>query len=129
MNHIKTGEIGEDLAVKYIKKHGYKVLGRNFRKIWGEIDIVAKDKENRLIFIEVKTIRQRNPAIANEFASFYPEDHFNSKKIFQMKKCCTAYVNKNENLLDENVGWRVDLAAITIFNNGESDIRYYENVI
>ena len=51
----KYGQQGEDLACKYLKKHGYKILERNFRcRRFGEIDIVAS-KAGVLSFIEVKT--------------------------------------------------------------------------
>lgn len=53
MSTINFGNYGEDLACKYLKDLGYKVLERNFRIRGGEIDIVAKDKEY-LVFVEVK---------------------------------------------------------------------------
>lgn len=49
-----TARLGEDLASEYLKKVGYKILERNFRKGYGEIDIIALDK-NTLVFVEVKT--------------------------------------------------------------------------
>lgn len=48
------GILGEDLAVKFLKKNGYKILQRNFRSKLGEIDIVAQEKDV-LVFVEVKT--------------------------------------------------------------------------
>lgn len=48
------GRIGENIIADYITKLGYKVVERNFECNQGEIDIIAKDKEE-LVFIEVKT--------------------------------------------------------------------------
>jgi len=48
------GREGEDTAVGFLKKQGYRILQRNFRTKAGEIDIVA-EKNNVLVFIEVKT--------------------------------------------------------------------------
>lgn len=49
-----VGKKGEDLAVSFLKKKGYKILERNFRKSYAEIDVIAV-KDNILVFIEVKT--------------------------------------------------------------------------
>ena len=51
--HI-LGTKGEDIAVKYLEKIGCQILIRNFRSYYGEIDIIAKDK-NEYVFVEVKT--------------------------------------------------------------------------
>ena len=48
------GKIGEQKACKYLKIKGYYILERNFRCKMGEIDIIAKDK-NEIVFVEVKT--------------------------------------------------------------------------
>src|SRR3989344_5394776 len=53
MSTINFGNYGEDLAIKYLKNLGYKILERNFRIRGGEIDIVAKDGDY-LVFVEVK---------------------------------------------------------------------------
>jgi putative endonuclease len=55
-DRIQTGKQGEDLAVAYLKKKGYAVLERNYRCVFGEVDIVAKDKEV-IVFVEVKSRR------------------------------------------------------------------------
>ncbi len=48
-----SGKLGEDAACHYLKKKRYQILERNYRKRFGEIDIVAK-KDNRIAFVEVK---------------------------------------------------------------------------
>lgn len=53
-NNLPLGNYGEEVAVKYLQKQGYKILERNFRKGYGEIDIVAKQNET-VVFVEVKT--------------------------------------------------------------------------
>ena len=51
----KTGQIGEDLACKFLERKGYKILERNkhFSRTC-EIDIIALDNKT-LVFVEVKT--------------------------------------------------------------------------
>jgi putative endonuclease len=47
------GKESESLAVRYLKKNGYKILEQNYRNKIGEIDIIAKEK-GALVFVEVK---------------------------------------------------------------------------
>ncbi len=54
MTTKNVGDLGEELACKYLQSHGYKILKKNYRIRGGEIDIVAQDKEY-LVFVEVKT--------------------------------------------------------------------------
>jgi putative endonuclease len=58
-NNKDLGDRGEKLAVKFLRRQGYKILERNFRIRQGEIDIVARDGE-QLVFVEVKTRGSNN---------------------------------------------------------------------
>jgi putative endonuclease len=51
---IRTGKKGEDLAVAYLKGKGYRIIERNYKCLFGEIDIVAQDG-NTVVFVEVKS--------------------------------------------------------------------------
>ena len=50
----ELGKEGEDFAADYLQKQGYEIIDRNFECKQGEIDIIAKEK-NEYVFIEVKT--------------------------------------------------------------------------
>ncbi len=50
----EIGKLGENIATKYLKEHGYKIIERNFRCRQGEIDIISL-YNNEIVFIEVKT--------------------------------------------------------------------------
>lgn len=55
LNRAEVGRLGEEMAVGFLVKRGFKILFRNWKTPrWGEIDIVARDKED-LVFVEVKT--------------------------------------------------------------------------
>ena len=50
----EIGKKGETVAVRYLKKQGYRIVEQNYRSKVGEIDIIARDKQS-LVFVEVKT--------------------------------------------------------------------------
>lgn len=54
MNNQKIGALGEALAEAMLLEKGYRILSRNFRCRYGEIDIIAS-KNGVLVFVEVKT--------------------------------------------------------------------------
>ena len=122
----EVGSIGEDIACEYLKERGYRIIDRNVKHSWGELDIVAKNREGVLVFIEVKTLQgQREP--------YRPEDHYNYAKSEKTKRAAQLFAGKNSNLLSEKSGWRIDLVAIVINNpmltdyRKDCDIRHYEN--
>lgn len=82
----EIGQDGENIAENYLKKENYQIIERNFRCKQGEIDIIAKDK-NEIVFIEVKTrtnINYGNPAEA-----------VNTPKQKHIKRATEYYVHIN----------------------------------
>jgi putative endonuclease len=64
-----VGKAGEEAAVQYLRQHGYRILERNYRCRYGEIDLIARDG-SMLAFVEVKTRRSQKygpPAAAVTF--------------------------------------------------------------
>ncbi len=49
-----AGRYGERVAADFLKRRGYRVLARNYRTKYGEIDLICRDR-NVLAFVEVKT--------------------------------------------------------------------------
>jgi putative endonuclease len=120
-NKELLGKFGEDLACEYLRKTGYRVLVRNYRKPWGEIDIVAKASDRTLVFVEVKTMHETGSQ------GLKPEDQMSAAKLLKFKRTCTLFVGKNLILIDEKKGWRMDVVAIVLNENGRS-IKHYENI-
>jgi putative endonuclease len=52
------GKRSERLAMKYLKRNGYRIVETNYRSRVGEIDIIAREKET-LVFVEVKARSSR----------------------------------------------------------------------
>jgi putative endonuclease len=78
------GQRGENVAAKYLREQGYKILIRNFRCDLGEVDIVARDGKT-IVFVEVKTRVDDDPA---------PEDQVNSPKRHQITKAAKFYMSR-----------------------------------
>jgi len=112
------GKLGEDIAVKYLEKHGYKILDRNYRKPWGEIDIVAQQSDE-LVFIEVKT--------QNKEFEWRPEENITRHKKHQLSRIVTTYLKSNK--IPEDQNWRVDVLAITLdFKTKNAQIEHIQNI-
>ena len=60
------GALGEQYAVKYLKKLKYKILEKNYKSKLGEIDIIARDG-GEIVFIEVKT-RSAEPYLSGMYS-------------------------------------------------------------
>lgn len=112
----ELGRIGENIIADYITKLGYKVIKRNFACNQGEIDIIAKDKEE-LVFIEVKTRTDISYGEASEAVTNTKKRHLiNSIKYYIYKQKL------------ENQPIRIDVAEVYI-NKGKVKVNYIKQAI
>ncbi|HAN19020.1 MAG: hypothetical protein A2X13_11505 [Bacteroidetes bacterium GWC2_33_15] len=103
-DHILTGKKGEEEAVRYLVKKGYKIKQRNWRFKVNEVDIIA-EKDNFLVVVEVKT--RTNPDFEN------PKEAVTKKKQRFIIKATDAYIQKYDIVMEV----RFDIVAVTIQNN------------
>jgi putative endonuclease len=99
-NTKDIGKTGEDMAAAYLAEQGYKILCRNYRTKYGELDIVAEHKSD-LVFIEVKL--RTNTSFGT------PELAVNKSKQNKIIKSALSYIKEN-NIRDKNV--RFDVLSI-----------------
>lgn len=116
-----VGRLGEDLACEFLKKNGYKIIERNYHRPYGELDIIAKDKSDVLVFIEVKTISSLTKAF-NYSQQIKPEENLTKSKLIKLQKTALSYSNSRLELVNENKGWRIDLIAIEFSGFGEAGL-------
>jgi putative endonuclease len=76
------GRRGENVAARYLRNHGYKIIQRNYVCPVGEVDIVAKEGRT-LVFVEVKTRTDDDPS---------PETQVNAFKQHQLTKTAKVYL-------------------------------------
>jgi putative endonuclease len=112
------GQWGEKAALDFLTQKGYQIIGKNVRTLYGEIDLVAKEK-NTLVFIEVKT------RSTGEFG--LPEEAITRQKLTHMIHAAQAYLQGN---FETEKDWRIDVIAIRKLADGQSpEIIHLENVI
>jgi putative endonuclease len=78
------GRQGEDIAAKYLKQQGYRMLSRNFRTRYGEVDIICMLNQV-IIFVEVKTRAGINYG--------FPEESITETKKQHIRKVALAYLD------------------------------------
>ena len=122
----ETGKLGEDIACEFLENNGFTVLFRNVRNKFGEIDIVARDHDGMLVFVEVKTIRQYGNSEA--FAEFMPEDQMGSSKMRKFKRIAGFFANEHQELFDEDASWRLDFVGVIFDDSGAYAVRHYKNI-
>ena len=98
----EKGRAGEQLAVRFLERRGFRILNRNYRNRFGEIDIVAEDK-GVLVFVEVRTLK--------ETAGHAPEETIQWKKQQRLSRIALAYI-QHKGLEDRPA--RFDVIAVDL---------------
>ncbi len=138
----KLGNLGEDIACKYLIGKGYTILDRNYLKKFGELDIVAK-KQGIIHFVEVKSV-SRPPermednssiragenldTVSSETESYRPEDNLHTWKLQRLSNTIQTYLAER-GVSDETV-WQFDVIIVYINKKDLiSKVSLMENVI
>ncbi len=134
----KIGEIGENVACKFLVKQGFTIIERNYTRKYGEIDIVAQRQEKQLdkhtgevsrvtkiYFIEVKAVTrdlsEKTPSAfgssplsrgSNEFDRYRPEDNMHPWKLKRLSRTIQTYLVAKK--VPEDVEWQFDLLVVSL---------------
>ena len=112
-----TAKLGEEIAANYLKNKGYKIIERNFRKGYGEIDIICV-RDNVLVFVEVKTRTTALYGGALEAIAYH--------KIKSLIKTVQFYKMLHPKLPES---LRIDAILIDLgSNNKPSNVEHIENI-
>jgi putative endonuclease len=111
----KTGNLGEDLACRFLMKHGFNIIDRNYLKKCGEIDIIAKNK-GKIHFIEIKSVScETISSISDETSKnndFRPEDNIHQWKLQRLAKTIQIYLI--EKSVSDETDWQFDVITVYI---------------
>ena len=131
----KTGEIGEEIACKYIKNKGFSVIDRNFTRKAGEIDIIGT-KNGELHFFEVKSISRETPKIdvSRETANndvtretFRPEENMTFQKMRKLSRVTQIFFAQNPKFRDMDFFWNI-IAVELDQNTRKARVRMIEKI-
>ena len=108
----KFGDFGETITCKFLMKHGFSIVERNYLKPWGEIDVIAK-KGSTIHFVEVKSVMRDNVAnVIHETDQYRPEDNLHTGKLSKLKRTIQLYLV--EKGIGEEDDWQFDVATVHI---------------
>ena len=120
MTKKEIGNLGEDLAIKFLKKKNYLILIQNYYIKGGEIDIVAQDLKNmEIVFVEVKT------RTSNEYG--WPEEAVTPTKKQHLIRAGEKYLKENK--YDFSQDYRFDIISVELdFKNRKAKFVHMECV-
>ncbi len=111
-----TARLGEDSACRFLEKLNYKIIDRNFRVGYGEIDIVAVH-DNTLVFVEVKT--RSSDKFGTPFEAITPW------KLKPLIRTAQFYKQTHKNLPEE---MRIDAIGVKVLGSEVTDIEHIQNI-
>ena len=128
METRELGNFGEGIACEYLVEKGFKILGKNYRISFGEIDIIARKKftffgkdDHTIHFVEVKTI------IAED-GSFFPEERVDYKKQQKLRNLAQIWLEKNK--FSHKTPYQIDIIGILVDEvTQKAKVHYFSNVV
>ena len=118
-----VGNVGENVACRFLEKRGFRIVERNYRKKWGEIDIIA-EKDNILHFVEVKT----NQVGFLEQSDYRPEESVRLWKKQRMSRAIRTYFA--ERRIPDDKEFQIDVAAVLLDQGRKkAKIKLIKNVL
>jgi len=120
LNCREIGALGEKIAARYLVDRNYQVINLNYRKIIGEIDIIALDQNGDLVFFEVK---------ARSNQSFgAPQEAVDKDKQFKLVQLASNYLQDNQVFARRN--FRIDVISVALdFSNRKAKIEHLKNAV
>ncbi len=109
----KRGETGENIAVFYLERQGFKIIDRNYTVKAGEIDIIG-EKDGKLYFFEVKAVtttvtRENISRVTRTITGIRPEENMHDKKLARLYRAVEIYRIEHPTKAQY---WQIDLLCV-----------------
>lgn len=102
----KVGKIGEDIACQFLSRKGYKILERNYRRKWGEIDVIG-EKGGVVRFVEVKAVSGDDGNFSREM-DHLPEELVHQTKLQKVARTAVLYMEEQK----DNREYQIDVVGV-----------------
>ena len=118
MNKQLLGATGEEIVSRYLQARDYTVIDRNWRIRSGEIDLIARSPDGKIIFVEVKS--------RTSLKYGDPLEAISPLKAHRLQKLALAWL-----IMQGEWGsdFRIDCAGVLITSDGREEIDYREGVL
>ena len=125
MDRKAVGALGEKVAAEYLRRHGFKVVDRNFTRKMGELDIVAR-KGEVIHFVEVKSVACDAFPVADSSGEYGPSGNLHEAKIRKVARMAEWYVAEH----DLESEWQVDGVLVWLRRqDGRALVRYLPQIV
>lgn len=113
------GYFAQYLVTQWLSERGYTIIDQNFRRPWGEVDVICQ-KDDVIVFVEVKANKRECPG-------FEPELRVNPDKIDKIIRTARTYLLFKK--LPDDQEWRIDVVSLTLVKErGVAKIRHFKNI-
>lgn len=109
----ELGRRGEEAAVRFLHRHGYDIVARNWECGFGEADIIARDS-NALVFVEVKTRSNCSKGL--------PAEAVDAGKQSRYEKIALSFLSRHS--LDVDLPVRFDVVSIVVVAPDRAVVRH-----
>lgn len=127
--HNDIGKLGEEIASQWCVRNGYEIVSRNYRKKLGEIDIVARETDGIIHFIEVKTVSYETKSDLDWSVShetWRPEEMVHKHKQIRMMRTIEMWLQENPEVLT----YKIDVITVRIVPREKyAKIKVFENLV
>lgn len=127
-DEINVGILGEEIACRFLTEKQFSVVERNYRKKWGEIDIIAR-RGDTMHFVEVKTVSRDHQTIEETGDVFLPEMNVHPAKIKRLSRAIQSYLEEHNTRGHQDVPWQLDVVSVILdTKQRRAEVRMIESV-
>lgn len=121
----QTGSVGEDVASRFLERKGFRIIEKNYRKPWGEIDIIT-EREGIVHFIEVKAVSRQITDNGSREMDYRPEELVTMSKLRKVARTATLYMESRRDKRE----FQIDVVGVLLdIEKKKAKCRFFEQVL